>query len=125
MMHAESVCEISNRQMKADRRLSLVVRVAIERAAQVCLCVLISAGTELVVASLVMHHGAEAVMAQANADIGEWIAQPCHAKRMDCRPVIDEQRNKKRLVVCTTSRRKISEGVIKTTSSLQPSLQPS
>jgi hypothetical protein len=65
------------------------------------------------------------MMAQVSADIGEWIVKPCHAKRMNWRSVIAEQRNKKRLVVCTTSRRKISEGVIKTTSSLQPSLQPS
>ncbi|RLS78079.1 MAG: hypothetical protein DWI00_04280 [Planctomycetota bacterium] len=53
--------------MKADRRLSLVVRVAIDGAALVCV---ISAGIELVAASLVMHHGEEAMMAQANADIG-------------------------------------------------------
>ena len=65
------------------------------------------------------------MMAQASADIGEWIVQPCHARRMNWRSVIAEQRNKNRLVVRTTSRRKISEGVIKTTSSLQPSLQPS
>ena len=111
--------------MKADRRLSLVVRVAIDGAALVCV---ISAGIELVAASLVMHHGEEAMMAQANADIGtsgSGLLNHCHAKRMNWRPVIAEQRNKKRLVVCTTSRRKISEGVIKTTSSLQPSLQPS